>query len=301
MMAGGCSVFDPPKDMVLRDSFLYVAQSYRFQVVNVARPRQPVLVGSCVTMDGTEFGLAVQDSFAYMMSGWLQILNIAKPDSPFVVSTTNGGATGIAVRDTFAYVPYANDTLWTFSVANPANPRLLSAVPTSVWPKDVVLAESILYVGTVDNHVDIFDLSNPGQPVRVGRTTAASDVWRLWYSDGKLYAAIWDAGVAIYETTATAVCEPAMPRRLPPMLCVSPSITTGNVRYTAAAATRDVDVSVFDISGMRLKSTPMRAELKGGVLQGEIDLVGQPAGVYIIRVSKEGTNITAKVVITKAR
>ena len=82
---------------------------------------------------------------------------------------------------------------------------------------------------------------------------------------------------------------------------MSPSITTGNVRYTAAAATRDVDVSVFDISGMRLKSTPMRAELKGGVLQGEIDLVGQPAGVYIIRVSKEGTNITAKVVITKAR
>jgi hypothetical protein len=300
-MAGSCRVFDPPKDMVLRDSLLYVAQAYRFQVVNVARPRQPVLVGSCVTMDGTEFGLAVQDSFAYMMSGWLQILNVARPDSPFVVSTTSGGATGIAVRDTFAYIPNAWDSVRVYSVADPANPRLLSSAPTSVWPKDVALGESTLYVGTVDNHVDIFELSDPGRPVWVGRTTAASDVNRLWYADGKLYAAIWDAGVAIYETTSAGVCEPATPRRLRPLLSVSPSIATGSVRFVVTDVTRDIGISVFDISGVRLKNTSVRAELKGGVLQGEIDFARQPAGVYIIRVSSEGTTLTAKVVRTKRR
>jgi len=300
--AGGVGTFDFPAAMVVRDTLLYVAQAYRFQVVNVARPRQPMLVGSCVTMDGTEFGLAIQDSLAYMVSfGSLQIVNVARPSSPFVVSTTKCNATGIVVRDTFAYIPYAHDTLWTFSVANPANPRLLSAVPASVWPKDVALAESMLFVGTVDNHVDIFKLDNPAQPLRVGRVTAAGDVNRLWYDDSKLYAAIWDAGVAIYETTSVAICEPGAPQRLPPALTVSPSISTGTVRFAVNGVAQGTDISVFDISGMRLKNAPMRAQTKGGALHGEIGFAGLPAGVYIIRVSKEGTSITAKVVITKGR
>jgi len=300
-MIVGAAAEPDPAEMVLRDTLLYLAGLLRFNVVNVARPRQPKLVGSCVTMDGTEFGLAVQDSLAYVMSGWLQVVNVARPDSPFLVSTTKGGATGIAVRDTFAYIPYANDTLWTFSITNPANPRLLSAEPTSVWPKDVALAESMLFVGTVDNHIDIFELGNPAKPVRVGRVTAVSDVNRLWYADGKLYAAIWDAGVAVYETTSVAICEPGAPHRLRPALTVSPSISTGTVRFAVNGVAQGSDISVFTISGMRLKNAPVRAELKGGLIQGEIDFVGQPAGVYIIRISKEGTNITAKVVITKGR
>jgi len=302
LMIGGAAAETDPADMVLRDTLLYLAGLLRFNVVNVARPRQPVLVGSCVTMDGIEFGLAVEDSFAYMVSfGSLQIVNTARPSSPFVVSTTRCNATGIAVRDTFAYIPYAHDTLWTFSVANPANPRLLSAVPASVWPTDVALAESMLFVGTVDNHIDIFKLGDPARPVRVGRVTAVSDVNRLWYADGKLYAAIWDAGVAIYETTSVAICEPGVPQRLRSALTVSPSISTGTVRFAVNGVAQGTAISVFDISGMRLKNTPVRAELKGGLIQGEIDFVGQPAGVYIIRVSNERTNITAKVVITKGR
>jgi len=260
-----------------------------------------VLVGSCVTMDGIQFGLAVQDSLAYMISGWLQIVNIARPDSPFVVSTTSGGASGIAVRDTFAYIPNAYDSVRVYSVADPANPRLLASAPTSVWPKDVALAESMLFVGTVDNHIDIFKLDDPAQPVRVGRVTAASDVNRLWYADGKLYAAIWDAGVAIYETTSVAICEPGAPQWLRPALTVSPSISTGTVRFAVNGVAQGTDISVFDISGMRLKNAPMRAQTKGGALHGEIGFAGLPAGVYIIRVSKEGTSITAKVVITKGR
>jgi hypothetical protein len=299
--AGGCRVFDWPADMVLRDSLLYVAQAYRFQVVNVARPRQPVLVGSCVTMDGTEFGLAIQDSFAYMMSGWLQIVNVARPDSPFIVSTTSGGATGIAVRDTFAYVPNVYDTLWVYSVADPAHPRILSSSPTSVWPKDVALGVSTLYVGTVDNHVDIFELSDPAQPVRVGRITAASDVNRLWYADGKLYAATWDAGVAIYETTSAAISDRTEPQGMPLAFRVWPSIATDRVRFAATGLAPESDVEVFDMMGKKLRNVPVQAETKGGATQGEIGFADLPAGVYVIRVNSEERNLTAKVVRTSRR
>ena len=52
--------------------------------MNVARPREPVLVGSCVC-DGV--AIVVQDTFAYTAAGAIRITNIARPDSPFVAAT----------------------------------------------------------------------------------------------------------------------------------------------------------------------------------------------------------------------
>jgi hypothetical protein len=46
---------------------------------------------------------------------------------------------------------------------------------------------------------------------------------------------------------------------------------------------------------------PLQANMKGGAIEGEIGLAGLPAGVYVVRVDCEGTNLTSKVVRTKGR
>jgi hypothetical protein len=116
VMYGGCDITNPPEDMVIRDSFVYVAEIARFQVVNVARPREPALVGSCVIQDGVYFGLAVQDTLAYIAGGpSLQIVSISDPASPHVVGNGGRASTGVAVRDTFAYIPYPYDTLFVYN------------------------------------------------------------------------------------------------------------------------------------------------------------------------------------------
>jgi len=299
-LAGGADVHGPPRDMVLRDSFVYVAELGRFQVVNVARPREPVLVGSC---SGDGVAVVVQDTFAYTAAGAIRITNIARPDSPFVVGTIAGhSATGLAVSDTFLYFPYVYDTLFTYSVANPARPRLLSAVQTGVWPWDVTLGESKAYVALSDGYgVEVFDLADPGRPIRRGRASAPGDVRRLCYSNGLLYAAMWEAGVVIYETTATAVGESGTVESCRSRFRVWPSVATDYLRFSADRTTRELDIAVFDISGMRLGNATVQAETKGGATQGKIGFVGLPAGVYVVRVSSQGTNLTAKVVRTKGR
>jgi hypothetical protein len=167
-----------------------------------------MLVGSCNTQDGVYFGLVVQDTLAYTVGDGFQIVNIARPDSPYLLSTTAGGASGLAVRDTFAYIPDGWDTVHVYSVANPAAPHVISTVPCGVWPWDAALGDSRLYVGTSDGWgVDVYDLANPGQPVRRGRASAVTDIRRLHYANGYLYAAMWEAGVAIYETTAVGIAE----------------------------------------------------------------------------------------------
>jgi hypothetical protein len=298
------SCYNWPEDYVLRDSLLYMVEDYMFQVFNVARPREPALVGSCASNDGTYFGLSVQDTLAYIAGGpSLQVVSISNPANPYIVVGNGGRAsTGVAVRDTFAYIPYPYDTLFVYSVADPSNFRLLSAVPTSVWPWDVALGESKLYVGASDGWgVDVYDLVNPGQPVRRGRASAPDDVRRLCYSNGMLYVTLWEAGVAIYETTATGIHEQAATAGKSGAFRVWPNVTSDNVRFTAGAMVKSADIAVYDVSGKRLRDVSLRVDTKGGVTEGELGLAALPAGLYIVRVNHKEADFTAKVVKTNRR
>ena len=281
-MAGACAgVNTAPEDMVLRDSLVYIAGMRRFNVVNVARPREPELVGSCNTQNGVYFGLAVQDSFAYLMSGRLQIINIARPDAPVIVSSTSlGGASGIAVRDTFAYIPNAWDSVRVYSVADPAVPRRLSAAPCGVWPWDVALGESTLYVATSDGWgVDVYDLANPGQPVRTGRASAPTDIRRLHYCNGHLYAAMWEAGVAIYETTTTEISEPSLGAEVGHTFAVRPNPTRGLLAIQIGSARQQPGVLfIRDMAGRLVNER--RLEPKEGSVA--LDIRSKPAGIYVI-------------------
>jgi hypothetical protein len=298
--AGGAGVYDFPQGLVVRDSFLYVAQSGRFQIVNVARPREPVLVGSCA---GDGMALAVRDSLAYTAAGAIRITNVARADSPFVVSTIGGhSATGLAVRDTFLYIPYVYDTLFSYSVADPAHPRLLSAVQTGVWPWDITLGQRTAYLALSDGYgVEVFDLADPGLPVRRGRCDAPGDIRRLSYNNGLVYAALWEAGVAIYETTSVGVREQPATTERPAGFRVWPTVTCGSVRLAVDATPRSSDMSVYDVSGSRLRDVHMLITEKGGAAEGVLDLSRLGSGVYVLVVESDGRNFTAKVVKTNRR
>ena len=293
--AGGCEgMFAYPEDTVLRDSFLFCAEANRFQVVNVARPREPEVVGSCNTQDGVYFGLVVQDSFAYLMSGRLQIINIARPNTPVVVSSTSvGGATGIAVRDTFVYVPYGYDTLRVFSASDPTAPRLLGYAPLQTHAWDVALAESAAAVATF-NGLELFSLENPSQPRWRGAVTTPYGPRRVVYSSPHFYAAMWDAGVAIYETTATGILESACPvPREPSALTARPNPTRG--ACVLIAGNRDIgQVTVRDAAGrtvlvQRAEPTAERRELT-------VNLSGLRTGIYFLEVDVGKGTASAKLV-----
>jgi hypothetical protein len=189
-----------------------------------------------------------------------------------------------------------------YSVADPTSPRLLSTTPAGVWPWDVALGESKLYVGASDGWgVDVYDLVNPGQPVRRGRASAPDDVRRLCYSNGMLYATLWEAGVAIYETTATGIHEQVATAERPGGLRVWPNVTDDNVRFSIDAAARSLDIAVYDVSGKRLRDVSLLINTKGGAIEGELGLSALPAGLYIVRVDSKGVDFTAKVVKTNRR
>jgi len=279
--------FDPntdPKDMVLRDTLVYLVGRLRFNVVNVARPRSPVLVGSCVTQDGTRFGLAVQDSFAYLMSGWLQIINVARPATPVVISTNSvGGATGVAVRDTFVYVPYGYDTLRVFSVSDPLAPRLLGYAPLQTHAWDVALAESMAAVATF-NGLELFSLGNPSQPQWQGAVATPYGPRRVVYSAPFFYTVMWDAGVGIYAMESTGINEETrLPVRCRTRVTLAPNPATDWCVLTADGVLGGW-VVIRDVAGRALATRRLRPDTER---RARMNLSGLATGVYFLEVRTE--------------
>jgi hypothetical protein len=96
------SCYGWPQDFVLRDSFLYLAEPYQFQVFNVARPREPMLVGSCL-LTSYASDLHVEDTIAFMSGSPLTIVSVGQPANPRILSTWNRGVAGLDVVDTVLY------------------------------------------------------------------------------------------------------------------------------------------------------------------------------------------------------
>lgn len=300
-MVAACSVFSNPEDMVLRDSLLYCTEDYRFQIVNIARPRAPTSVGSCGMVDGTYWGFVLQDSFAYCGS-WdgLSIVNVANPAAPFVVSQTSGtrlSTWGIAVRETLAFIPSGDETLWVYSVANPAAPYPIAGVPLGAgnWGYDAAMYDDTLVLAGCTYGVVLVNVSDPANPRVVGGCPAPSNVIRVFCSPPYLYAACNDAGVCIFETAAVGVTEATrMPQRRN-ILCARPNPARDWVDVAfASPLEQPYRLALVDAAGREVLSV-----LASGPSQERrtrISLKGLAPGLYFLRAGTEGRSVVLKIV-----
>jgi hypothetical protein len=291
VMAGGCDVFNPLEDMVLRDSFVYCAEANRFQIVNVARPREPVLVGSCVSQSGVYFGLALQDTLAYVISGEIQVINVADAAAPTIVGTTACFGHGIAVRDTLVYVPYGYDTLRVYSVADPSSLRLLGFAPLRAHTTDVALAESVAVVATFSG-LEAFSLEDPAQPHWRAAISTPHVVRRVVYSQPYYYAAMQEAGIGIYSAESLGIQEQTAPVIPPPDLRVYPN-PAGRRCQVSLGRTKASQVGLRDAAGRVVPTAVVRSVTDRGF---SLDISKLAAGVYFVEVKSDRRISRAKVV-----
>ena len=217
-LAGGCTVFNMPEAMFVRDSLLYIAESYRFEVASIAQPRAPTVVGTC-GLPGYIYGMDMRDTLAFIASGvsGLQIVNVARPDIPAIAGelVPPNGACGVAVVDTFAYLPSGN--LYIASVADPTSPYLVDSMVLPTFGCSVTASDSLLFVGSADvvpgrpgNDIRLFDIRDRVRPALIGSLGAPHAVRQLVWVEPHLYAACYDAGVLIAETAAVGIRDQGM-------------------------------------------------------------------------------------------
>ena len=291
-MAGACSLFDPPKDMVLRDSFLYCAEAYRFQVVNVARPRQPVLVGSCVLQNDV-MDLWLKDSLAYVSSVPSYIINVANPTNPFIVGNISSGTYGIAViRDTYAVTTPGYDSIVVYNVSVPSVPYPIASLALSGGHQgvyDVELMDDTL-AAVSGNYVHLVNVRDPLSPREVCRwSTPSGGSPHLSYVAPYLYVACSDAGVCVLETTATGVAEPKQVESV--RTRKGATVVRGVLMIGDRGQKTGDRAELLDVSGRKVM------DLKPGAN----DVRALAPGVYFVREAQAQAQAVRKVVLTGRR
>jgi hypothetical protein len=279
MKAGGVSTFDFARDMIVRDTFLYLAEPYRFQIVNVARPREPVLVGSC-NLSATGRNVALRDAVAYvtMGSSGLVCIDISAPESPVVIGSWGGRSSGVSLSDTIAYVAGPYTGLVSLSVADPSSPRVIDSLylTDTLWWNDVAIDGALACVG--GERVLTVDVSDPANLRVLGSWTPPYLVQRLAYSPPYLYAACLEAGVCILESTAVGVDEKAPRSPSPAMLLrVEPNPAHSVVQLTGVTGTSNV--GVFNAIG---QDVTKRVRFAGDAGPMRMGIEKLPRGLYFV-------------------
>jgi hypothetical protein len=167
--------------------------------------------------------VVVKDTIAYIASGYsgLWLVSIADARRPKEISNiiTGGYTCDVTVTDTVACivnsdlggsVPDSARGLWTISVSDPGIPIALAhsigiVKYTGTIPYNSISTEGNLVlicqqnrVG-IDSILEIIDISNPRQPIRVGGLRAGYSPYHIAVEDSIAYLATPDSGLRIID------------------------------------------------------------------------------------------------------
>jgi hypothetical protein len=276
--------FNPVEAMALRDSFLYCAEDYKFEVFNVANPRQPVWMGRCNLSTSTS-GISIQDTLAYLAPN-IYVINVAQPAQPVLVGQTSCNCNDVAVRDTYCYVAHAYESLKVYSVANPSSPRRLTSVWVPGQAYTVALRDS--YAGLGCNDFRVFDIGNPASPVLTGYYATPYRTRSLDFDSLYAYVACYLAGVEVLELLPVGISEPGG-KSLRPRQCevwLSPNPARYRMQLSWSGFEEPPNVQVLDPAGRVV----LRRQASSGTDRTlNIGLGCLKPGVYFLRCSSGET------------
>jgi hypothetical protein len=222
------------------------------------------------------------DTLAYVCTWPFDIVNVADPRNPYVVGSIWHGAENVFVVDSLAYV--ANDGLFVYNVKDPAAPVPVDSFCDGLNARDVIVLDTLAYVGCYWNAMRVMSVADPHNMRMVGSAAVPQTAWRIAYAAPYVYAACFDGGVCIFETTTTAVDEGSGARLPSNGIRVLGSVTAGIATIELLDATgKEVHLQVFDIAGNRIGKADALVASRG-TTRHQLDLTGEAAGVYVVRV-----------------
>jgi hypothetical protein len=165
-----------PSYLTVVDGYLYWADTYDgLLIVDISVPSSPTVVGHrTLQLEQTTAFVAVQGDYAYLPQGThgLLVLDVSDKTNPIGIRfvDTPGTAGGVVVDGSFAYVADKQMGVQILDISNPAAAAIIGNLPTSLNAVAVYRNQDTIYVhetnNFLDNQIEAFDISIPGQPVR---------------------------------------------------------------------------------------------------------------------------------------
>lgn len=321
--SGTAPALSDARSVYVQGKYAYIA-SYgdnALEIIDISNPASPAHVGSLVDDTTTKLSGAisvyVQGKYAYVASytdDSVEIIDISNPAAPSHVgvisdtaTTALDGAYSIYVSGKYAYVASeVDDGVEILDISNPASPSHVGAIFESTATATTALdgARSIYVQGkyayvasSVDDGLEILDISDPSSPSHVGAITDATNLNGATsvYVSGKY------AYVACYDSNSLQIINVSNP--------ASPSITgaladSGSLelagafsvqvsgKYAYVAGYSDDGVEIVDVSN---PASPANAgyiaDGAGTLLVGARFVIVQGKYAYIASGGENGLEI----------
>lgn len=217
--------------------------------------RAPREIGSCA-LPAPALEVAMEGDIAVLACGEAgsAIVDIADPAWPGLLAMceipASTEARAIAISGGLVVVgysvPYEADWIQIIDVSDPANPTVLSSMPTGGGVDAVLVAGTLAFVGGSEG-LCVIDLSDPAVPKVVGRygngPGSRADINCLEISGELLFAGEGDEGFEILD-----VSDPSNPRRLGGSSTFEDCYALTAVGERLLVADDQAGVTVFDVS-----------------------------------------------------
>ncbi|MFA6306183.1 MAG: hypothetical protein WC639_00005, partial [Patescibacteria group bacterium] len=245
-----------------------------FQIYDISNPSNPVRVGgvNLGNYDGVN-SIAISGKYAYVATNLafynaeeLQIYDISNPANPVRVGGVDWGnyvINSVAVSGNYAYVTGWNINFFSiYDVSNPASPVLVGSSTEDTWGDSVTVSGKYAYVGTSNattnsEDVQIYDISNPVYPSRVGGINLNDYDYNQIIISGKYaYIGTLDATTGNEDFLIYDISNPSNPVHVGGIdlgtSAVNSIFVSGKYAYvgTLNATTGNEDFQIYDIGGI---------------------------------------------------
>jgi hypothetical protein len=162
VLLGSSQDYADMRRIAIRGHILYGILNNKFFLLDVIDPQNIKQIGVYECPDGEIYRFALQGDHAFLFTlaqspCHMIVLDLTDPAQPASVCNQETGVkildVTVAEKDTVMYVIYANEGLdnglMSFSVADPANPKLLDSVQTQGLPVSMAVSDTSAVVSSV--------------------------------------------------------------------------------------------------------------------------------------------------------
>ncbi len=185
--------------LAVSDTTCAVATQSELSILSIRDPRNPVLLGS-IPLRAMDADLELRDSLVFAGSERLQIVNIARPESPTILLDTAIQAREIEVRDTFLYAANAGSPdLAVYSIANPGEVVRLYSSAFDCRPP-LAVSETLLVVGMRPaSGIAVLSVAEPANPRWLGSCQTSESPAAFVLRSDTLFGGFDATGVRMYR------------------------------------------------------------------------------------------------------
>ena len=234
--------------------YAYVTDSAGLSILNISDPNGIYNISAC-PLDYSPIGMQIGGDYVLTLSyGQLDVINVTDISTPGIVSTfyNNSVNDNVYNRNLYcdnmrAYVSCTSmiDGFIILDFTDPADLTPVGIFNSLIcgWPHGFDIVGDLAYIAGEDSTFVVVDISNPADPIVLGKCTSPSFAWNVKVSGNYAFVADNSGGLMVID-----VSDPSEPYAVSTYDTPSYARDVNVVDNLAYIADRESGIIIFDIS-----------------------------------------------------